>query len=71
MLCRIVEGVKLGNQPQLWERETQRGVVFLGLRGGGQKGLRRKSRKRMNRLARNLGFRWFARYTFEPPELAR
>ena len=30
----------------------------------GQKGLRRKSRKRMNSLARNFGFRWFARYTF-------
>jgi hypothetical protein len=41
-----------------------RGIVFLSLQAGGQKGLRRNSRKRLNPLARNFEFWWFARYTF-------
>ena len=40
--------------------------VFLSLQAGGQKSLRRESRKRMNSLAQIFGFRWSARYTFEP-----
>lgn len=37
-------------------------IVFLSFQANGQKGFRRESRKRMNPLAQNFGFCWFARY---------
>jgi hypothetical protein len=39
-------------------------LVFLSLGSGGQKGVRRESRKRMNPLTQNSTFSWFVGYTF-------
>jgi hypothetical protein len=62
--CYDDSGQVSGRRSRRKAAKSVASIVFFSFQAGGQKGLHRSSRKRMNLFGWNLGFCWFAQYTF-------